>query len=364
MNLKPRRSRASIILWSLIALMAVFMVISTQVRREEPAAAVAPETEYAVQLLTVEPTPFPDLVRLPGRVAPDYRARLPSVKPGQVASIFAERGDAVTNGQLLLRLDARLWEAALAAAEVEQREAKQEFERWNDLVSAGAVSGSDMDRIRHRREKADILVDEARTHIEHCEVRSPVDGVINERFIEVGEYATEGMAVFEVVVNDPAKVVVEVPERDAGAVRIGGELPFTASILPGRVFTGTVAFAAAAAAEHNNAFRMELRADNREGLLKPGMIVEIDYPRGVVADGLSVPLDAILPRNGEHVLFVEKDGRAVRRTARIDRIAGASALLASGVSAGERVVVKGNRSLVDGALLKPVEDAPEGTAAP
>ena len=349
-----RIARSSYVIWFSIAVMALLIVFSIFAHREEPEIALAAEKAYPVELLTMTPESMEDMLVLPGHIEPSLRANLPAVKPGRVEELLVDRGDAVTNGQMLLKLDARLWQSNLDAAEIELREAEKDLSRWNDLESAGAVSSSDMDQIRTRVDRARIMRDEALTHVSQCEIRSPADGVINERYIEVGEYATEGMAVLELVVTDPVKIRLDIPERDAGPLLEAEQMEFTVAVLPGQTFTGTITFAAAASQAGNNAFRMEIVAPNSSGHLKPGMIAELRYRRGILENAVIVPLDAIIPKRGEHIAYVAENGRAVRRLVRIDRLAGSRAVISEGLVTGDRLVIRGNRALVDGVLLEEV----------
>lgn len=352
--MKPTVARSSLVIWSLIAVMAVLIVFSIFARRSEPQLEPVLEKAYPVETLTLVPETLDDVLLLPGRIEPSLRANLPAVKPGRVEEILVDRGDVVTNDQLLLRIDARLWQANLDAAEIELREAEKELRRWNDLERAGAVSSSDMDQIRTRVDRARVQRDEALTHVAHCEIRSPADGVINERFIEVGEYATEGMAAFELVTTDPVKIRLDIPERDAVPLRNLGAMAFTVSVLPGQVFTGAITFGASASQAGNNAFRLELQAANPEGILMPGMIAEMRYRRGAIDRAIAVPLDAIIPLRGEQFVYLWENNRAVRRLVRMDRLVGSRAVIADGLAAGDRLVVRGNRALVDGVLLEEV----------
>ncbi len=366
MNLK-KPATSSVVIWALVALMLVLIIFSIFVRREDPVAITPEERAYPVEVMTLIPQCIADTLTLPGRIEPALRARLPADKPGRITEILVDRGDTVKKDQLLLRLDNRLWAAMLEATELELREAQKEFDRWTEVEATGAISTSDMDQIRTRLDRARIQITEAATHVAQCEVRSPVDGVINERFAETGEYATEGMPVFELVVTDPVKIRLDVPERDAGPLEAAGTAAFTVTVLPDLVFTGRITFAAPAAQPANNAFRMDLETPNADGLFRPGMIAEVQIVRGQLDDALAVPLDAIIPRRGEHFVFTEADGRAVRKLVRIDRITGNTALLSDGLEPGETVIVRGQRSLQDGALLaiqtaEPAKESAPGTA--
>ena len=72
-----------------------------------------------------------------------------------------------------------------------------------------------------------------------------------------------------------------------------------------------------------------------------------------------VPLAAVVPRKGEHYVFVENNGRAVRRRVLIGAMLGHEAVLESGVAAGDRVVVEGHRGLQDGMALTVVDALPQ-----
>lgn len=355
-----RIKKSSVVIWSLITIMLGLIIFSVFIRRKEPVAFEPPERAHRVNHQRITAESLDDMLLLPARIEPSLRARLPADKPGRITGLFVDRGDTVSVGDLLVQIDNRLWLAALEAVSIELREAEKEFNRWRDLEAAGAVSSSDMDQIRTRLDRARVQQAEATTHVSQCEVRSPADGVINERFVETGEHATEGMPVLELVVTDPVKLRLDVPERDAASLGAVTEIPFTVGVLPGRTFIGRVVFTAAAAQEANNAFRMDVEVENPDGTLKPGMIAEVSYPRGRLDGAIAVPLDAIIPRRGEHYVFVAEDGRAARRLVRIDRIAGSRAVIADGLRDGDVLVTGGHRALTDGALL----DLDDAGAAP
>jgi multidrug efflux pump subunit AcrA (membrane-fusion protein) len=82
--------------------------------------------------------------------------------------------------------------------------------------------------------------------------------------------------------------------------------------------------------------------------LRAGMIAEVALVRGVAEQAIVLPLAAVVPHKGDYVVFVVEDGHAVRRLVRIDSFVGHEAVIRSGLSAGERVVIEGQRTLQDG----------------
>lgn len=356
MNPPPK---SSIIMWSLIVLMLIFVALSIVLRRAEEPLETPEEKPVSVRLMRVSPQRVVDRIELPGRIVADARAQLAVDKGGRITAIHVDKGDAVAKGDLLLQIDDRLWQAFLERAEIEWREAERDFKRWTELMATGSVSASDFDAVQARYDRAHAQLQEAKVHVEQCSVFSPGDGVINARHVEVGEFAAEGAAVFEWLVMDPVRLRLDVPERDIGSISLGASIPFrVGALLSDDTFTGMVSHVALAATA-NQSYRVDARLPNPEGLLRPGMIATAHIERDRREDAIVVPLSAVLPRQGEHFVFVKQDGRGVRRLVRLDRILGDEVVLASGLSEGEDIVIEGHRELADGAMIEAVTEMNE-----
>lgn len=354
----PRSAGRGVLLGLIAVLVLVIVALAIHKR---PPDAVKPAAEKAVPVTTLRITPraVADAVTLSGRLEPWLEARLAPAKAGRVTALAVDKGDEVKAGQTVMQLDDRTWRALLTRAEIDLREAKKDHERWQQLKAAGAVSGSDYDSVRARMELAQAAADDARAQVSQCEVKAPFDGEVAERFVQVGEYAKEGEPAFHVVCIDPLKLAVDLPERDVGAVVPGQTVTFELDALPGLACTGTVTFVAPAASRGNNAYHVEATVANADRRLKAGMIARVRLLRREIASAVAVPLTAVIPQKGEHVVFLVESGRAVRRRVKLDAIIEREAVLTEGVKAGDIVVLDGNRTLVDG---MPVTEA--GAPAP
>lgn len=351
---KIQIKRSSIVLWVLISLLLILVVVSVTLRRDEEEQEERAVRPTPVQVQVVEHQAVTDRIRLPGRIEPDIRARLAVDKGGRVTAVNAQKGDRVQKDQVLLQLDDRSWRALKRQAKVEYEAARREWKRWQELAAVDLVAPGEMDRVQTRYERAEAQLEDARVHVEQCVVRSPDDGWINQRLLEVGEYAPEGAAAFEWVVLDPVRVTLDVPERDIQAVQQGNALPFEVTALGPSRFTGTVQRVAAAADPANNSFRVEAQVDNPENQLRPGMIATVHFERAQRTEAVVVPLSAVIPRKGEHFVFVANGDRAIRRLVRIDRILGADVILADGLQPGDELIVDGHRELLDGETIERV----------
>jgi membrane fusion protein (multidrug efflux system) len=322
------------ILALIVALTILFKLLPPRKEKLPPVQ----EVIIPVQVINVTAEDRPDIIVLPGLILADVDAKLAAEKAGRVAEIYAERGQSVTNGQILLRLDDR-------AARIAFEDAARNLERFEKLSGTGALSQKALDDIRRE-------YDLAETALSYCTVKSPVDGLVNERYVEVGEYVLPSTPVFDVISIDPVRVTVDIPERNVASLTLGEAVPFEIISQPDRIFTGTVAYVSSKAATDNNAFRMELKVPNPDGTLRPGMIASVQHCRSIRKNAITLPLEAIIPQKGDNVIYLVRDGHAVRQLVRIDAILKQEALLLSGASAGDVVVTRGNRMLTDGAKVK------------
>ncbi len=342
---------------ALIAALIAVALMAALMKRPSPKTPDAAEPRHPVRVALAEAADAVSPLELPGRIEPIYDAVLAAEKPGRIEAITVERGDRVQAGEVLVRVDARSWEARARQAEIEATIARREFERWTGLRAAGAVSGSDFDAIQARWERAEAALTDARVAAAQCVVVAPRDGVIVDRFAELGEHANEGMPLLRLTDTCSVKIIADIPEREIGAADVGDPLVFSLEGGSSPALKAEIRFISPVADRATNTFRVEAVAVNDDGQLPAGGIVRVLWPRRTPAHWVSLPLAAVIPRRGEYIVFLAgPDGRAVRREVTVERITGDRALVSAGVAAGDLVVVEGQRALSDGASLIVVED--------
>ncbi len=317
-----------------------------------------PETKEAampVSVMAVQPTNTADIVHLPALIEANVDATLAAEKAGRIVEIKADRGDQVEKGQLLLQIDDRIWQTNLKQADIAAKDAKKNLERFQQLQESGAVADREFDAIEKAFIQAEAMATQASINIEQCRVLSPINGIVNDRYVETGEYVQPGTPVFQVLDKATVKAVIQIPEKDIYAIQPGDALPFTVQPLRDRTFEGKVVFVAAQADGRNNAFRTEIAVDNSDGTLRPGMIAQVEFHRGINENMISLPMAAVLPSKGDHVVYLKKGDQAVRRKVQIETITRKRALISQGLEEGDLVIIEGNRTLSDGQRVEIVE---------
>ena len=209
----------------------------------------------------------------------------------------------------------------------------------------------------------------AQTQLGNTRVLAPFAGVVQERLMGPGELASPGMPVVRIVSGGAVKIEAGVPERYAGAVRVGAQVRVTMAGNEGAARGGRVTFVGVAVNAQTRTFPVEIQVDNGDGLLKPAMVVRLGITREILENVVVVPQEAIIRDERGTSVFVadgaDASATAVRREVVLGPTSGATVVIRSGVRTGENVIVSGQSGLAEGDRVRISERrAPIRSAAP
>lgn len=310
---------------------------------------------------------FTDYIRVTGQVQAFTDVTLSAEESGRVSAYPVEKGRRVRRGQVVARLDDAVLRAQVAEARASARLAQEQDERQRRLWEEEKI-GSEITYLQAKyqaeMQAARLATLEAR--LERMAIRSPIDGVFDEKFLEVGEMAMPGAQVARVVEIDKLKVSAGIPERFAPYVRPGGQAQVTFDILADRTFAGSVGFVGSTVDERNRTFPIEIVLDNPEGLVKPRMVANVQVVRTTLPDAIAIPQEVVLRREeGYHVyLVVEEEGKLVARArpVTLGPAYGNRVVIEEGLEVGDRLVMAGAKLVDDGRRIRIVNDT-DGSGA-
>jgi membrane fusion protein (multidrug efflux system) len=162
----------------------------------------------------------------------------PSGAGGRVAAVTVEEGDRVTKGQVLVRLDDRQARAELQRARAQANEADVTLKRMQNLITHHGVSQASLDGARYADQAAHAELALAQTALDDCVLKSPVDGMVVQRWTDPGDFLATGQAAVSVTDVDHAWVEANIQETEAGLVKPGQ--PVSIDVDEGGHLTGKV----------------------------------------------------------------------------------------------------------------------------
>lgn len=334
----------------------------------KPEVQVAPKPEAAplkVETLSIEARNVPRILPLTGTLMAELRAELTANASGRVTKTFVERGQKVALGAVLAQLDTRSArataaeaQAGVASAKTQLDAARAECERYDGLVARGAITQQEHDRqtASCKQQLAAVAVSQARASsasiaVGDGTIRAPFAGVVTERMVSVGDYVQPSSKVVTLVVSNPLRLQLTVPERRIGEVKAGALVTFSAAALPGRVFSGNVKYLGGEVRAATRDVVVEAIVPNADGALLPGMFVDVSLHAGERPMPVA-PKSAVFDTGQEKSLYVVKDKRLELHIIKLGVEAGDGVAVEEGAKAGDVVVVNPSPSLSDGA---PVE---------
>jgi len=225
-----------------------------------------------------------------GEFVSPVRSELAARNPGRVGRIFVEEGAQARAGQPLLeletdylRLELQRAEAEKARADAAAAEARRDFERKKDLIAKGSVSQALYDRSKASFEQAEAAraateaaLALARQRLTDATLVSPIDGLIVERRVDVGERMGEFTVAFVVVQTAPLRLRFRLPERYLAAVHKDQIVRARVDPYPDEVFQGRVAVIVRAVDPSSRTFVVEAEFPNRDQRLWPGLFARIE----------------------------------------------------------------------------------------
>jgi len=292
---------------------------------------------------------------LPGSLEAWQDLTLAAEIAGPIDWVGPQEGERVSAGQKILTIDSVSQKANLERAKVDAEIKQANMQRLEQLVDENLVSRQEYDNSVNACETAKQNLALAKIALNKSTVRAPVDGILDQRSIERGEYVKDGNPVALVVQVDRLKALIDVPEKDVRYLNCGEQV----NVIQAQIDTGEeshrlgeLVHLAYKADPVTRTYRGKIEVDNDDGQLRPGMIIRIEALRRELKDAIAIPLYAVVDLDGRKVVFVAKDGKAKLRPVKIERIIGDQAVIAEGLQQGEQIVVKGQQLLTDGTPIK------------
>jgi membrane fusion protein (multidrug efflux system) len=266
--------------------------------------------------------------------------------PGVVETINFESGDTVSKGDVLIRLDAAIDEAALRTRRAEAQLAAQEFKRVSDLLPRRAVSQSQYDEAKANYDAARARVNEAEAQLNKKVIRAPFDGTLGIRMVDQGEYIATGTPIVEINMLNPIYVDYTLSEKSLPEVENGYPVSVTVAAVPEHTFNGEVSAINTSVNPESRTVRIRATLDNQDNLLRPGMFATIQTGQPRENTVVTVPRTAISYNTyGDFVFLVAENdnGEQIvkRQTITTGEVRDGRAEVTSGLKAGDTIVAKG-----------------------
>lgn len=345
----------------------------------------------AVKVVKVSEMPMGEGVKVNGTLAAFEQTTVSVKAPGRIEAIFFDLGSVIKKGQQIARIESKDYqfrvqqsEASLAQARARvglspdgkddnvdpeetatvrqtkalMEEARLVKERASQLVKDGVISKAEYDssvasykvaegryqdsieEIRNRlallaQRRSELAI--AKAQLADTIIYSPIDGKVQEKRANLGEYLTSGSPVVTIVKINPLRFRAEVPEREVVNIRIGQNVRLSIDGAETN-YSGRITRLSPTITEQNRVLVVEADIIN-DGSLRPGSFARAEIVTDDSSMGLTVPLNALVTFAGIEKVIVAQNGKAAEKPVTTGRRVGDYVEIISGVSLGDSVVI-------------------------
>ncbi|MNL13023.1 Toluene efflux pump periplasmic linker protein TtgG precursor [compost metagenome] len=304
----------------------------------------------AVNVATVSKT-VPELdFNANGTFAPIQELNFLSENAGRVKAIYVKEGSRVSKGQVLAKIDAEIINTDRETAEATYQNALKDEARYQSSYATGGVTQQQLDQAKLATQNAKLHLQASKRRLSDANIKSPINGIVNKKYIEVGAFVTaQGTQLFELVDVSKLKLKVNVNESQVANLKIGDKVAIQSTVFPDDKFTGKITFIAAKADGALN-FPIEIEVENNvKNSLKAGMYgtALFDFPKQ--AASILIPRTSFVGSVSSNQVFVldKASNTAKIRNVVSGRILGETVEILSGLTEGETVITSGQINLVD-----------------
>jgi membrane fusion protein, multidrug efflux system len=344
---------------------------NNQTNFERPPAPVTVATAVAQDV--------PIYIDAVGKVAAREVVSIQPQVSGRVTKIHFTDGADVKVGDLLFTIDPRPYQAQVHQAEANLAQAmaalelaRVNFARVESLTDPRAVSRQDYDTKKNAVALAEAGVqqnraalDTAHLNLEYCNIRSPINGRAGQRAVDVGNVVSANAGSLVIIQRlDPIYADFTITENDLTAVqrnmanrslRVEVRLPDDGT----NPREGKLTFLDNAVQEGSGTVKLRATMANGDRYFWPGRFAKVRLILSTRRDAVLIPAEAPqLSAKGSFVYVVREDSSAELRPVKVDQRQGDLVVIADGVKAGERVVVKGQVGVTPGGKVQIVQGTP------
>lgn len=373
-NTSPNRSRIHWLIYAagfVLVALVIFYFIKTGMSPVE-----------VVEIATVSrvsPSQANAILTASGYVVAQRKASIASKATGRLVYLGYEEGDRVKKGQIIARIESSDVEAALTQAKAsleiskaDRSDAEQTLARANKLFERQLISQAELDAAQARYDRviatifsAEAAIKAAEVQLENTIIRAPFDGTILTKNADVGEVVAPFAAgassrVAVVTIADMTSLEVEADVSESNIEKITPNQPceITLDAYPDQRYRGYVNKIVPTADRSKATVMTKIKFVDKDNRVLPEMSAKVNFLSTPIADKaeahpkLAITASAVTKRNGNNVVFLFTGDEVSEVPVEIGEKMGSMIEIKSGISAGDKVVLKPSQNLRTGSSVK------------
>lgn len=290
-----------------------------------------------VVTLPVKIEKIPARIDIVGTVESEEKIHLSSRISAYVHKVMVRAGQSIKKGDLLVMLDDREIQEQMAGAQAQFKQAQIEYDRTKQLFEKNASTEQALVAAEYQNNAAKAQLDRIKIMQSYAQITSPIDGIITDRRIEVGDLASPGQVLLSVYDPKNMRLEVPVPVRLVENLQLGQKLNIELDRHIGP-FTGHLTEIVSEIDPQSRTQKIKVRIDDVSGNILPGTFGRIwvdDQPH----DGILIPASSVYQVGQLELVQVVHAGRVLRWSVKTGPVIGERVEILSGLEDGALILL-------------------------
>ncbi|MFC4873162.1 efflux RND transporter periplasmic adaptor subunit [Negadavirga shengliensis] len=334
---------------ALLALLAVWIGYTLFSNKKEMSAkaesAMQTSKYIPVKTETVGKSPYSITFTANGTFQPNQELNLQSEASGKVVSIYKRKGDFVSKGDLIAKLDDELIHAEWTVSEIKTAQAEKDLARYQNLSGTDAITKKQLEEAENGLEMAKAELKMIQKRLSNTAITAPISGIINQDYLEIGALLSPGMPIADIVNTDFIKLVIKVSEAEVINISKGDQVKVGVGTLPDLELAGEVVFIASKG-DATMHYEVEIILKDKHQNIRPGMYGYAGFFYGK-DEALLIDRKALAGGLKNPEVFVVEDGIAIRKKIKVSQLGEEKLLVLEGLNEGEKLITSGLINLKD-----------------
>lgn len=277
----------------------------------------------------------------------EQEATVVSKVSGIIQELYVEEGDRVQAGQVIAKIEDDQYRIEADRAKATLDRLQNELQRNRELFDRNLIAAELFQNAQFEYESQKATYDLAMLNLENTDVRSPISGVVSERFAKEGNMIGTDQQLYRVTDFTPLMAILHVPEHEMSKIRKNQRTELIADALPNQLFVGHVERISPVVDTETGTFKVTVYVDQTEDLLRPGMFSRVRIVYDTRQNTRMIPRSAVITEDLNNSVFTVKDSLAFKKSIQTGYTNGQNIEVIEGLEDGEIVVTIGQGSLQD-----------------
>jgi RND family efflux transporter MFP subunit len=334
-------------LFRLLPLLGLGILISCGEKKQETTGE--EEAKIKVNITTAKLQAVDNISVYTANVQADVINQITPAMPGRIEKIYAEVGNRVSKGQLLVQMES----SNLQQQNSQLANLEKDYDRYSELLKVGGIAQQQVDQIKTQ---IDVLKAAIKNIQDNTQLRSPINGVVTARNYDNGNMFAQ-LPILTIQQLNPLKAIINVSESNFTKVKVGMPVNIKLDVYGDENFTGRVNLIYPTIDAATHTFGVEVFINNNNTRVRPGMYARVALNFGT-EQRIVIPDAAVQKQAGSNdkYVYTVENGHAKYHKVELGQHLEDKYEILSGIAPGDEIVSAGQARLIEGTAVEIVKN--------